>query len=57
MAVRRQLGVADFLNITLDEVVEKVEKLCTSLSMQLGDKKYFYGDEYVLNVYIVKSRY
>lgn len=45
MAVRCQLGVADFLNITLDEVVEKVEKLCTSLSMQLGDKKYFYGDE------------
>lgn len=53
MAVRRQLGVADFLNITLDEVVEKVEKLCTSLSMQLGDKKYFYGDEYVLNLHIV----
>lgn len=45
IAVRRQLSVADFLNITLEEVVEKVQKLCTSLSMQLDDKQYFYGNE------------
>lgn len=45
--VRRQLNVAESLNIKLEEVVENVDKLCQSLSMKLDDKLYFYGDEYV----------
>ncbi|XP_058452304.1 metaxin-2-like [Malaya genurostris] len=43
-AVRRQLKIVDFLNLSLDELVEKVDKLCLSLSARLDNKLYFYGD-------------
>lgn len=45
LAVRRQLSVAEFLKLSLEEVVDRVDKLCRSLSLQLGDKLYFYGNE------------
>ncbi|XP_058825489.1 metaxin-2-like [Topomyia yanbarensis] len=43
-AVRRQLGIAEFLNLSLEEVVYKVDKLCHTLSMRLDNQTYFYGD-------------
>ncbi|XP_053696603.1 metaxin-2-like [Sabethes cyaneus] len=44
-SVRRQLSVAEFLTLKLEEVVQRVDKLCESLSMKLGKQLYFYGDE------------
>lgn len=43
LAVRRQLGVAEFLKLTQEEVTDRVDKLCQSLSLRLDDKPYFYG--------------
>lgn len=45
-AVRRQLKVAEenYLELSMDNVIERVEDLCTSLSRLLDDKLYFYGD-------------
>ncbi|XP_055632261.1 metaxin-2 [Toxorhynchites rutilus septentrionalis] len=43
--VRRLLSVAEFLDITLEQVIDRVEKLCASLSMKLNDNVYFYGNE------------
>ncbi|XP_055546619.1 metaxin-2-like [Wyeomyia smithii] len=44
-SVCRQLNVAEYLNLKLDEVVAEVDKLCISLSSKLDEKTYFYGDE------------
>ncbi|CAO1414149.1 unnamed protein product [Diamesa serratosioi] len=41
--VLKQLSFYDWKNLTLDEVIEKVDKLCQSLSDKLGDKDYFFG--------------
>lgn len=41
--VLKQLSFYDWKNLTLEEVIEKVDKLCQSLSDKLGDKDYFFG--------------
>ncbi|XP_055599140.1 metaxin-2-like [Uranotaenia lowii] len=43
MSARRQLGVNEYLNLSLENVIKKVEKLCKTLSNLLGDQKYFCG--------------
>jgi len=42
-AVLKQLNFYDWKNLTFDEVVEKVDKLCQSLVMKLKDQEYFFG--------------
>lgn len=42
-AVLKQLNFYDWKNLTFDEVVDKVDKLCQSLTMKLKDKPYFFG--------------
>ncbi|XP_050078339.1 metaxin-2 [Anopheles maculipalpis] len=43
-AVRRQLNLADHLNISLEKMIAEVDKLCQNLSDLLGDKQYFFGN-------------
>jgi metaxin len=42
-AVLKQLHFYDWKNLTFEEVVEKVDKLCQTLVSKLGDKEYFFG--------------
>jgi len=41
--VLKQLSFYDWKNLTFDDVVEKVDKLCETLSMKLAEKEYFFG--------------
>jgi len=43
-AVVKQLDVYQWKDMSLKEVVDKVEKCCEALSERLGDRKFFYGD-------------
>lgn len=43
-AVLKQLNFYDWKNLTFDEVVEKVDKLCQSLVMKLKNQEYFFGN-------------
>ncbi|XP_055374276.1 metaxin-2 [Condylostylus longicornis] len=42
--VIKQLNVYQWKDMTLKEVVDKVEKCCEALTERLGDRKYFNGD-------------
>lgn len=42
-AVLRQLNYYDWRDLSFDEVVDKVDKLCQTLVMKLKDKDYFFG--------------
>jgi metaxin len=42
-AVLKQLNFYDWKNLTFDEVVDKVDKLCQSLVLKLKDQEYFFG--------------
>ncbi|CAG9805208.1 unnamed protein product [Chironomus riparius] len=43
-AVLKQLSFYDYKNLTFEEVVDKVDKLCSTLVLKLGDKDYFFGE-------------
>uniref|UniRef100_A0A182QB32 Metaxin n=1 Tax=Anopheles farauti TaxID=69004 RepID=A0A182QB32_9DIPT len=43
-AVRRQLRLADYLNLDETKVVENVDQMCRELSERLGDGQYFFGN-------------
>ena len=42
-AVLKQLNFYDWKNLTFDEVVDKVDKLCQSLVLKLKNQDYFFG--------------
>lgn len=43
-SVKKQLNFYDWEKLTFEEVVDKVDKLCESLVLKLGDKQYFFGE-------------
>uniref|UniRef100_A0A182NUG6 Metaxin-2 n=1 Tax=Anopheles dirus TaxID=7168 RepID=A0A182NUG6_9DIPT len=43
-AVRRQLRMADCLNVDLEKVIANVDHLCQELSDRLGNEQYFFGN-------------
>uniref|UniRef100_A0A182W703 GST C-terminal domain-containing protein n=1 Tax=Anopheles minimus TaxID=112268 RepID=A0A182W703_9DIPT len=43
-AVKRQLRMADYLNVSLKKVIADVDHLCQDLSDRLGDRQYFFGN-------------
>uniref|UniRef100_A0AAG5DCV6 Metaxin-2 n=1 Tax=Anopheles atroparvus TaxID=41427 RepID=A0AAG5DCV6_ANOAO len=43
-AVKRQLSLAEKLNVGLDEVIRDVDHMCQDLSAMLGEQEYFFGD-------------
>ncbi|XP_053672524.1 metaxin-2-like [Anopheles nili] len=43
-AVKRQLRMADYLNVSLEKVIADVEHLCQDLSDRLGTNRYFFGN-------------
>ncbi|KFB46395.1 AGAP008150-PA-like protein [Anopheles sinensis] len=43
-SVRRQLRLADRLNVSLEKVIADVDTLCQNLSTELGQQLYFFGD-------------
>lgn len=43
-SVLKQLNFYDWKNLTFEDVVEKVDKLCQTLSMKLGEKEYFFKE-------------
>lgn len=42
-AVMKQLNFYDWKNLTFEEVVKNVDKLCQTLVLKLADKEYFFG--------------
>jgi metaxin len=42
-SIKKQLSFYDWEKLTFEEVVDKVDKLCESLVLKLGDKDYFFG--------------
>lgn len=42
-SVLKHLQFYDFLNLTFEEIVAKVDKLCQTLCGKLGDKEFFFG--------------
>jgi len=48
------LDVLGWKKKSLDEVFKEVEKICESLSNFLADKKYFFGEKYIINYLSMK---
>lgn len=43
-AVLKQLSFYEWKNLTFEEVVDKIDKLCQTLVLKLEEKEYFFGD-------------